>query len=449
MMGCKGWQWLSSLILFGLFFLSSGWEIKLGDGLHPVPLIAWATPMASPYGPSLADQSLLSAQRLVRYLPSAADSYNQLALACLLKSRETGDFSYTTKAELALQRSQVLAPNHPDALKIQVMLFLSYHQFSDALDLIQQLQPRLPQDSQLQAATIDALVELGDYPAAIAATQAMLTQFPSASAYARMSYLRSLQGDVDSAIAQMQRAVQLAQPRDREGLAWYHVQLGQELLNAKRFTEGNTEIDQALAIFPNYHLALVAKARTYLINQDWHQAVSLYQQAEDQMPLPDTAIALGNLYAYLGNPKAARQQYALVDFLVQTGGEVFKQSYAQQLATFWADRDVHLHEALSLIQQEHLTRSDVYTLDVLAWCLFKLNRLPEAKATIEQALRLSTPDARIYYHAGMIDHQSGNDAQAQAYLRQALKLNPVFDVLQAQIAEHTLNSITHTEQNLS
>jgi tetratricopeptide (TPR) repeat protein len=445
MMGLKGWQWLSSLLLFGLFFLSSGWEIKLGNGVHSVSLISWAASIASPHGPSLADQSLLSAQRLVRYLPSAADSYNQLAMACLLKSRETGDFSYTTKAELALQRSLELAPDNLDALKVQVMLLLSYHQFADALDLIQQLQPRLPQDAQLQAAKIDALVELGDYPAAIAATQTMLAQSPTAPAYARMSYLRSLQGDVDDAITQMQRAVQLAQPRDREGLAWYHVQLGQELLNARRFTEGNTEIDQALAIFPNYHLALAAKARSHLINQDWHQAVLLYQQAEDQMPLPDTAIALGNLYAYVGNQKAAQQQYALVDFLVQTGGEVFKQSYAQQLATFWADRNVHLDEALSLIQYEHLTRSDVYTLDVLAWCLFKLNRQQEAKATIKQAMRLRTLDARIYYHAGMIDHQSGNDSQAQRYLQKALTLNPVFDVLQAQIAKHTLNSITDAQ----
>jgi tetratricopeptide (TPR) repeat protein len=423
-------QWLGSLILCSLLALGWGGQPSFAltpEGMQSVSLF------------SRQPDRLRSAQTLVRYFPQDADSYHQLASAYLLKSRETGDFSYAIKAESALTQSLQLAPDHETALKLQLILLLTEHQFQAAYDRAQAWKAHFPSDPQVETALVDALVELGDYTKANAAIKTLVNSYPSAIVYARSSYLESLQGNQDRAIAAMRQALGMANPHDREGVAWYYVHLGTELLNAGQWGAGEQAIDQALRRFPEYPLALSAKARARLMAGDTEQAIAFYQRSLAQMPLPDTAMMLGDLYQQLGNTTAAQRQYDLVDFLVQSGGAPFRKAYAHQLALFWADHHIHLDEALTLIEQERLTRSDIYTFDALAWCLFQLDRQPEAKAAINQALRLHTPDARILYHAGQIYHAT-EPAKALQFFHQALKLNPAFNPLQASIARQIVQA---------
>ena len=61
---------------------------------------------------------------------------------------------------------------------------------------------------------------------------------------------------------------------------------------------------------------------------------------------------------------------------------------------------------------------------------------------MDEALRLGTQDARLFYHAGMIEQALGNRRNAVKYLQFALKINPSFDILQAEAARQTLRAIT-------
>ena len=54
---------------------------------------------------------------------------------------------------------------------------------------------------------------------------------------------------------------------------------------------------------------------------------------------------------------------------------------------------------------------------------------------------------RIYYHAGLIEDGFGDRAQAVKYLKLALEINPYFDVLQANIARRTLDTISNLNVN--
>jgi hypothetical protein len=58
-----------------------------------------------------------------------------------------------------------------------------------------------------------------------------------------------------------------------------------------------------------------------------------------------------------------------------------------------------------------------------------------------QALRLGTRDARLFYHAGMIERALGNVGAAAGYLRLALDTNPHFHLRQADEARRTLHAI--------
>jgi hypothetical protein len=57
---------------------------------------------------------------------------------------------------------------------------------------------------------------------------------------------------------------------------------------------------------------------------------------------------------------------------------------------------------------------------------------------IIQALRLGTPDASLFFHAGMIVYDLRKHAEAKTYLRRALKTNPHFSLFGGQKARDTL-----------
>src|ERR1044072_5205835 len=97
---------------------------------------------------------------------------------------------------------------------------------------------------------------------------------------------------------------------------------------------------------------------------------------------------------------------------------------------FWADHDTRLDDALAVARNERASRKDIYTADLLAWCLYKKGLHAEAKASMDEALRLGTRDPRLLFHAGLIADALGDRAAGAKYLRQALAINPSFDVLQ-------------------
>src|SRR5205085_11445371 len=73
---------------------------------------------------------------------------------------------------------------------------------------------------------VDALVELGRYAAAARELQAMVDRKPNLAAYARVSYLRELHGDLDGAAAAMRLAVDSGGPA-QENVAYVSSLLGE------------------------------------------------------------------------------------------------------------------------------------------------------------------------------------------------------------------------------
>ena len=102
---------------------------------------------------------------------------------------------------------------------------------------------------------------------------------------------------------------------------------------------------------------------------------------------------------------------------------------------------MNLDEALEIAGQDYSEVKDIYAADILAWCLYKKGRFTEAKTMITEAMRLKTRDARIYYHAGMIELALNNRIAAKRLIRNALSLNPGFDIVQAKYATKVLNEM--------
>jgi tetratricopeptide (TPR) repeat protein len=419
------------IIVFGIRAISKRYSQTATVGQEATPAVdQHATP---------ADSLIRQAIYATIKEPDSPKSYNLLAAAYMQKTRETADFSYNAKAEAALKRSFEVAPDNHAGVSLNAYLLLSYHRFNEALDVARHAVGQSPRDYEAYGALVDALVETGNYPEARVRIQQMLDLRPYTASYARASYLRSLYGNTDGAIEAMRLAAESSSPADPEGMAWCYVHLGDELMNAGQRAEAEHEYDRALFAFPDYHLALAAKARARLAAGDTNAAIDFYKRALDRVPLPDTAIALGDLYQKLERTDEAKKQYDLVEFIERTTAA--GSTYSRQLALFYADHDMKLDDGLSIAQRERANRSDIFTCDALAWCLYKKGDLAGAKKSIDEAMRLGTRDARISYHAGMINQALGNGRDAAKYLQLALKINPFFDVLQADVARQTLHNI--------
>jgi tetratricopeptide (TPR) repeat protein len=383
-----------------------------------------------------ADKQILSAQSAIQKNASDPRGYNLLAAAFMQKSRETGDFSFNARADAALKHSFRVAPDNYDALKLQANLLLNYHRFSEALQTARRAQAINPRDHDVYGALVDALVELGEYEPAVEAAQKMIDLRPETSSYSRISYLRLLHGDRKGAIEAMKMATESANPQSIESVAWCRVQLGDELINDGQPGEAERQFDHALYVFPDYHAALAAKARVRSAAGDSESAITFYKRAIERTPLPEYIAALGDLFTRLGRAEEAREQYEQFEFIEKM--DSMSGTNSRQSAMFWADHDIRLDEALMIAERERAARGDIYASDVLAWCLFKKGRFAEAKTAIDEALRLNTRDPRMLYHAGLIAAANGDQQKGAEYLRQALGINPNFDVLQAEIAKRKL-----------
>ena len=91
---------------------------------------------------TLADVRIQAAEQLIQKAPFKPDGYNRLAAAFMQKARETNDFGFNARAEAALGRSLELAADNYDAIKLRAKLLLTYHRFSEALDVTRHARPQ-------------------------------------------------------------------------------------------------------------------------------------------------------------------------------------------------------------------------------------------------------------------------------------------------------------------
>jgi tetratricopeptide (TPR) repeat protein len=382
--------------------------------------------------------NIKAAQKLIESSPKEPKGYTQLAMAYIRLARETGDFSLNSKAQTAIEKALQIDSNDISARKLQASLHLTFHRFAEALEAGQKLNTQFPNDDFVYGVLTDANVELGNYKEAIEAAQKMVDLKPNMSSYARVAHLRSLYGDHQGAVEMFKTAARTADPVDKEAQSWCLVQLGDELWKNGKYPEAEKIFDEALQNFPNYHLAIAGKGRTRAAQNDFETALKNLTEANNRVPNVETAILLGDIYTKQGNNEKAKQQYDLVEIIEQKIGVNNDQ---KRLALLWADHDLKLDEALLITRRESELRKDIFTADALAWCLYKKGQLTDAKAAIAGAMNLKSNDARILYHAGMIEKDLGNGKEAKRLLEQALKINPMFDLIQSEHAKKALSEL--------
>jgi len=338
-------------------------------------------------------------QRAVRSSPKNEELRSALAAAYLQRVRETGDPSFYTRAEGVLR-----APKTPDGLATAGELALARHDFAGALKL------GIRAGAEGSFVRVDALVELGRYAEAERELQAMVDRKPNLAAYARVSYLRELNGDLQGAAGAMRLAVAAGGPAP-ENNAYVRALLGELERRLGHRAQARREFGMALALVPGFPAAEAGMARLEGGTQRLRRVV-------DTLPLPDYVVALGETELAAGRTDAARRDLELVEAEQQlqraAGVDV-----DVELAVFEADHGSPA-KAVTLARRGWDAAPSVRAADALGWALTRSGDAESGYRWSKRALKLGSLDPIWRSHAGLSALAAGRRSEGRKQLRIAL-----------------------------
>ena len=391
--------------------------------------------------------TILFFENKVKNDPEDFGAQNKLASLYLQKLRETGNAQYL---ELAIRAARASLESVPDVRNSGGLAALAQSEFAshnfvaakkDALRLIE-LEPG---KSYPQGILGDVLIELGEYEQAEIAYKKIVALDGGIShgSETRLARLSQLKGDNAGAQKHFQAALTLAlalSAPPRETVAWIRWQLGETAFAVGDYQTAEKNYRDSLTTFPDYFRAVASLGKVRAAQNDLQGAIENYEKAVQILPDPQFVAALGDLYKLTGREDNAKNQYELVEQIGRLSA-LNGALYNRSLALFYADHDIKAEEAYNLAAKEYESRKDIYGADALAWTALKAGKITEANAAIKDALRLNTQDAKLFYHAAMIEKNSGNEKAAKDFLQKALQLNPSFDILQSERAKSVLQEL--------
>ena len=351
---------------------------------------------------SPAARKITMAKAAIARAPRHAQGYTDLALALTQRARETADPVFYQQAQDTVKTSLLLSPDNFEALKVRAWALLGQHQFAAALDLAMALNKRVPDDLMVYGLLTDANIELGRYEAAEKAAQWMLDLRPgNIPALTRAAYLRELFGDIEGAIDLMRSAVNRMPFQETEDRAWVMTQIGHLELMRKQPAAAEAAVEQALALFPDYHYALGTLADVRTAQQRHREAAILQRQRYDVAPHPENLFELAEAQARAGMSAEAAKSYQ--QFEAGARAEMQGDDNAnRELIAYWAGAGNNPAAALTLAEREIARRGDVYTREAYAWALFKNGRRTDAKREIARALAVGVQHPRLLERAAAI-----------------------------------------------
>ena len=386
--------------------------LAFGAGLAVFAATRAGAPAAPPAtAPALRPAPLGDLRDAVR--AGRPGSETALASAYLQKARETGDLGRQARAETLLRRALRRNPRDAGAVVELGTLASSRHDFRRALALARRAQALAPGSPAHFPVLVDALVELGRFGAAERALQRFVDLRPGLPAYARVSYLRELRGDLAGAAQAMELAI-AAGAAAPENVAAVQVLHGDLEAAMGRPARAARDYAEALAAVPGFPPALAAKARLAAARGDLRGALRTMRGVVERLPLPEHAIALGELQLAAGKPAAARRTFALIgaERRLLAGAGVDTDA---ELAVFEADHGSP-RKALSLARRGWAAAPGLRAADALGWALTRAGRPRAGLTWAHRALRLGSLDPLLRFHAGM----AARGAERRRHLRLAL-----------------------------
>ena len=385
------------------------------------------------------DATVATLQTHLERVPGDWVSWASLGLAHVQQARVTADLSYQDRAERALERSlQVEPDDNYIAAAGMSSLAAARHDFPTALRWARRGLAINPDNPALWGALTDALTQLGRYAEAREATQEMVDRAPDTASLARVSYSWELRGEHRLAEHYMRRARAIAVlPTD---VSSTECLLGTLDLGTGRPRAALVHFRAGLAAYESDIPCLEGRAHAHAALGHVAAAIRDYEGVLDLTLEPSVLLAYGEYLESLGRTAGAARQYRRFERVIAEL-EAAGVNAAVEHTEYLAD---HGTPAAALRAADEGIETDRFfdMQDAYAWALHVNGRDVEALAVSRQARRVGVRDARMLYHAGMIELSLGRRDAAREHLREALELNPHFSPLHAPIAREHLDRLT-------
>lgn len=381
---------------------------------HTTPVDACAVALA-PESANVADAEIARLQADARSKVDSRSALEQLGYQYVARARRTHDAGDYTAAQQTAKCLRARYPDAASALLLEGHVLHQMHRFAEAEQIARQLVTT--REFVLDYGLLgDVLMDQGRLTEAADAYQRMIDIKPYYQSYTRAAHLRWLKGDLDGAVELIQLAIQSASPRDPESVAWAYTRLATYELQRGRLDRSEGALESALAYQPEYAAALLTRGRVLLARKRPADAIASLEHAAQRNPLPEYRWVLADALRLVDRTEDAER---LEQTIVANGA----QEDPRTLALFLATRRLDIDEAIATAQRELQSRSDVFTLDAVAWALAAGNRLDEASETMARALTTGTEDARLFLHAAVIAHRQHRRADADRWAARAEKLS--------------------------
>ncbi len=367
-----------------------------------------------------------------------AELYAALGNTFLQKVRETGDPSFYARAQTAFQQGLRRDPHDAGSLTGRGALALARHDFKGGLAYGIKAHAEAPEVVRPYGVIVDAEVELGRYRDAARTLQTMVDRKPNLASYARVSYFRELNGDLDGALDAMRLAVSAGGDAP-ENLAYVQTLLGNLEFERGSLGSAASAYRLALARYPRYVPADAGLARVEAARGHLGAAIRRYRSVVARLPLPEYVIALGEAELAAGRGAAARRDFALVAVeqrLLQQNGV----NTDTELAVYEANHGDPVR-AVALGRRAWANAPSVRSADALGWALTRAGRPAEGLPWAKRALRLGSVDPAFLYHAGMSARAAGRTGLARRRLARSLAHNPRWSPLYAGRAKQELGGL--------
>ncbi len=355
------------------------------------------------------DTEIAKLQEDLREQRAPARAAEQLGYRFISKARVTNDAGYYTVAEQAASCLESIQPSDPAALLLRGHVLHQLHRFREAEAIARRL-VRLREFVLDFGLLGDVLMEQGRLAEAADAYQKMMDLKPFYQSYVRAAHLRWLKGDLDGAIEMMTAAVKAASPRDPESVAWAYARLATYHLQRGQFVEAERMIASSLQFVPDYAAALLVRGRIQLAQNQPAEALAPLEKAARLNPLPEYNWTLADA---LRSVNRIDDAIAVEQMVLGDSGD------PRTVALYLSTRQTDVEKAVDLARAELEKRSDVFTLDALAWALARTGRIEEASTVMARALAEGTQDGRLFLHAAAIAAAAGHPDDAARWAGKA------------------------------
>jgi len=383
---------------------------------------------------NVIDQQIKNGQKAILDSPKDANKYAQLCQSYLQKVRETADTSLYAECDNLLAKAFKIDDLSSDVIAAQAAVAYGKHDFNKGLSLAMQAQQINPNVVSYYGLIGDGQIELGQYDEAVASIQTMVNKKPELGSYNRVAYLRELNGDIDGAKRALLAAIS-AGSSFPENVAFSQVELGKLYLRSD-LVKAKDYFEQALMTVPDFPSANEGLGKVAFAQKDYPEAIGKFETAFKSLALAQYASALADTYKASGDDKKAEQQAFLAELAFeQSSSGGVNNDY--ELATYYAQQNIKTDKAISLSRKTVSERPNFFSIDTIAWSLYRAKKYPEAQVAINQALVKGSKSPSVVFHAGMIAEKLGQKEQAVGYLREAFKQDKYFLETHFSLADYT------------